>query len=779
MTEPLPKIKQNVDDICDGKNVKNCVAIERITKMLQFYSNTNYDNFHAINDCLESYKFFLRDHHHILDKHLNEDSVPTFHSDEQFNMIYTQIQNNIVCDVERCKIYSRNNRARETVNIKCNDEHLSMLIDLFDAIHCYYLHSIDMGYRNVPQFNSASEMLELQSYLSSKRKTLESIRGQQRLFNNKFTTHIIIKIIDKVPTETKQCDSDPVNEQKQAIVDLKDQLSMEGYLQKESLHLKQFRKRFIVLKDNYLYCYKTHKNDTNATEIIDLVSYKHAILSQKNVGQFLLIPASKKSSKRAFSADSLDEAQQWMNVINQSIKYTINPYSVVTDSKQESIQNTMDENVFCFGERRDYWKYFKKGKYNSIKNEVVSNKIYSVTIKQFNKALKKAKYLTSRSTNIKKLKCCYAAHNQYGMTRYAPPSPQNILSVILYTDYDSLQYKFSETFRKIFVDESQQLLKNRGNEFWNWSKTLIETVNAFGTMVKDSNISVFYHGISSPIYFPSLIPTFNSPTSTTPKLSIACQFAKAGGIIVELAKMENWCHDVKYFNCTFVSCFGNEEERLFIQPHDPNHHLQLLSIRNMSTNENYKQFVYAINIFQRITEADKYKKMEEWESVEGKTDDCINDLILMLHGQNNVNCPNYIHKMLHKWANSMTTVHMDLIVVKKHTPKISLYNPKDEDVINVDKINTCFKRVQTISLGNVMWWTVTYWNKIASMLEKINNLQYSKLTKIMIQQINDKTMEWYCFDFDKFQKICENVGWMLAKDSNEEKYILSKTQFYD
>eukprot|EP01084_Bolivina_argentea_P139131 244787_1 len=115
----------------------------------------------------------------------------------------------------------------------------------------------------------------------------------------------------------------------------------------------------------------------------------------------------------------------------------------------------------------------------------------------------------------------------------------------------------------------------RNNEFWNWSKTLIESVNYFGITIKSSNISSFYHGASM-IYFSGFSAAFNCPTSTTTKLEVAMMFARDDGIIVELGMQATF---IKYFNCTFVSCFGNEDERLFVQPSVDWKSLKLLSIR--------------------------------------------------------------------------------------------------------------------------------------------------------------------------------------------------------
>eukprot|EP01084_Bolivina_argentea_P136165 239830_1 len=187
----------------------------------------------------------------------------------------------------------------------------------------------------------------------------------------------------------------------------------------------------------------------------------------------------------------------------------------------------------------------------------------------------------------------------------------NILSVILYTDYDTLSYYFSKSFRKWNKNESFEQIAKRNREYFNWSKILSETVNGFGTSMNDTKISVFYHGLSL-MYFHSFIAAFQSPTSTTTKLQIATIFAKGDGIIVDLNRYRGGygCSGfLRYFNCSFVSNFANENERLFIQPPCASMYIQIESIRNMATDENYKQFVFAVSKLEQLSHEDKGAEM--------------------------------------------------------------------------------------------------------------------------------------------------------------------------
>eukprot|EP01084_Bolivina_argentea_P036835 68106_1 len=164
------------------------------------------------------------------------------------------------------------------------------------------------------------------------------------------------------------------------------------------------------------------------------------------------------------------------------------------------------------------------------------NKIFCIDKTAFDDAYQKAIYLLNASLLLKTTKSkIYGVNYIYGIRCGSPLTVKNVLSVILYTDYDTLSYKFSETFRKLDCNDNP---KERNREYWYWSKTLIETINCFGISMKQSSIKSFYHGISN-VYFTKFIAIFNSPTSTTTKLQIATIFAKNDGIILELCEDES------------------------------------------------------------------------------------------------------------------------------------------------------------------------------------------------------------------------------------------------
>ena len=225
-----------------------------------------------------------------------------------------------------------------------------------------------------------------------------------------------------------------------------------------------------------------------------------------------------------------------------------------TEEKEEKDEEKEVDIDYSFGHSLDYWSPSRRSKYHSLKEELTTNNIFCVEMECFDAALQKALFLLETSDHIKGIKKRYDnVTEHYGIKNGCPLSPDHVLSVVIYTDYDVLSGHFSKTFR------SKQ---KENREYFILSKLLTESVNAFGTKMADSKIPVLYHGVSM-VYFDKFIARFYCPTSTTTKLVVAYNFTGNDGIILELQREYEW---LRYLDCSFFSAFANEDERLFIQP---------------------------------------------------------------------------------------------------------------------------------------------------------------------------------------------------------------------
>ena len=148
------------------------------------------------------------------------------------------------------------------------------------------------------------------------------------------------------------------------------------------------------------------------------------------------------------------------------------------------------------------------------------------------------------------------------ISKLIPLDIEHLMSVVLYTDYSRLCYKFSRSFRKIKRNDTLERIKKRNSKYYWWSRLLRETVEYYGDDTKSSNISRFYHGTSR-LYFSRFNASFNGPTSTSCQIEVATMFSDdTNGILLELQSYDDYeLYGALYFNCSFLSCFGSEDER--------------------------------------------------------------------------------------------------------------------------------------------------------------------------------------------------------------------------
>merc|ERR1712129_148804 len=89
---------------------------------------------------------------------------------------------------------------------------------------------------------------------------------------------------------------------------------LNGYLDKQSMHIKKFRKRWMSLRAHFLFSYKTQMDEFSMkqpTEKIDLSEYEFINVDGM---RFELLTADKKK-KRVFIAPNKDEQSKWIDAI--------------------------------------------------------------------------------------------------------------------------------------------------------------------------------------------------------------------------------------------------------------------------------------------------------------------------------------------------------------------------------------------------------------------------------------------------------------------------------
>ena len=240
----------------------------------------------------------------------------------------------------------------------------------------------------------------------------------------------------------------------------------------------------------------------------------------------------------------------------------------------------MSEGAFSIGFRYDYWSKYKD-EHESIMNEMYVDKKYDnfqaeilqyqheMDMKTYKNELlvKVNEYLQSEA--VKSTKCPVSwywtgkntGEASIAMTKDTTILKDQLISIILYTDYTKLSRNFSSTFRKQHPFDSLATAKRRNQKYWWWSKNLIETVQVFGGYyANETLIGPFYTGMGTVLKIPEFQIRLFSPTSTTTHIEVAMKFSGQQGIIIEMNN-DKVGNEIKAMDVSWLSRFAEEEER--------------------------------------------------------------------------------------------------------------------------------------------------------------------------------------------------------------------------
>ena len=146
---------------------------------------------------------------------------------------------------------------------------------------------------------------------------------------------------NKDENQAEEKSDDHETDAKDDVHDDENGVTKEGYLMKKLLYIKKFRKIFIILRENHLFCYTNHKK-TEITELIDLGLFEKAEVTEKEIAEFKLLPKNEERKTRIFLAESIDDANEWVSTIN----YSIDPAKQEQNdegNEYENMQNKAEE----------------------------------------------------------------------------------------------------------------------------------------------------------------------------------------------------------------------------------------------------------------------------------------------------------------------------------------------------------------------------------------------------------------------------------------------------
>eukprot|EP01083_Nonionella_stella_P281858 959275_1 len=461
----------------------------------------------------------------------------------------------------------------------------------------------------------------------------------------------------------------------------------------------------------------------------------------------------------------------------------------VYDAKQEDdsprISDTNNSN--CIGMHYYYWDYYKNKneedrmyhpgctysdwyiprKYDTFKQEMLSNKIHCVDISVFNYVLFKANVLLQQSDFIQSIKSSMAP--MYGIQEDYKITVDIIMALIFFTDFERLRNAFVRTFKRLTPLESDTQIKARNAEFWWFSKIMLETVECWGTQLIDQKLQVFYTTFNATSScFSDMELMFCAPTSCTPHLEIATVYSE--GIMLELCPRN---YSLKLFNCSFVSSFAMEEEILFCGGRKA---LDIHSMIYVKQNENYRVFVKAIAVFNRLmNDALKPPKSEMFKvaNMDYFIVHCLVRHRLKVQGYENT-FPQYVNDTFDRCCAAKTSVQMSLMNIMTYYAGFRLVymSSQCDNLVSFDKMSRLFPNCDEMIVNMTGHVAITS-NYLMAMMDNVSGMDDIgvKLSKIELSHI-----ELQCDDkeVEKYRCLFKKNKWNLTiqQSQNQSKLYL-------
>eukprot|EP01084_Bolivina_argentea_P010940 20427_1 len=442
----LQETKTEPTDVFLHRNDPLDELIELKSALDQYYSSSE-------NELAEQYpiEVVVNDFTYLLNNFTNDDY--------KFENIYDYLGGE--CNINRCQLFRRNYRNRENT-IQHNHEKLITLKDecveqIMDKIHCFWMHSFDMGNRL-----TAKE----KSYINS-------------------------------------------NDSKQ---DNEDELLMDKKIQ-QIVNLSRTKRSAVE------------------PELINISSSKYNALE---------IYKTTTHSKNMYSFGTVFR-----------YKY---------DDKKESKIDGLQKFVAQYGNPDDAISV--RGKFPSLKEELIGNSVSTININQFNLEYKK----TNIYYNSHYCKKKYRPFEWEDLGVYIHDIPFDcLLSLVIYCNYDMLQMKLSSTYRNIDTETH--------DEFYNMGKYLSLAVNGFGDSdrgisINKVNVKQFYHGVGEKLrlkhYGIKWGISLNGPVSTSSSFEVATHFTNdCKGLVIVFGNNDSG--EPSCFDVSWLSDYPSEKEYLFLQ----------------------------------------------------------------------------------------------------------------------------------------------------------------------------------------------------------------------
>eukprot|EP01084_Bolivina_argentea_P310901 538060_1 len=372
-------------------------------------------------------------------------------------------------------------------------------------------------------------------------------------------------------------------------------------------------------------------------------------------------------------------------------------------------------------------------------------------------------------------------------------SINHLISMMIYCNYDELQKKFSETFRKLGKYETNKSLKRRHRNYYHLAKLLRECVECFGMycgeiLEMDQCISVF-HGINKCLTFTSMDTRVQVPFSTTTDYSVANSFCNNEGIILKMfISVQGWCMShfeniettqrIKCMDMHWISDFSNEQEIFCIGGISE---ISLQTIIQVQTGNDYIHYIEGLRTFSPFMETnpDNLELHLSWNGYPSNLNLQMAFRLLSheLHryAPNHTkahefkSCPQYIQRMLHTHCVNVKSLRMNSNQkVMKH-----VFWNNVPGWIDLDLITAVFPHLQYITFtaigsNNVMCFTEPLLYEY--ILEYTKKNKHSSFEEIIIQcdcEYYNKIVK--CVE--KYKHKFQNCSWSIIVEIDDTKEL--------
>ena len=431
----------------------------------------------------------------------------------------------------------------------------------------------------------------------------------------------------------------------------------------------------------------------------------------------------------------------------------------------------IEQNVYKFGYDTSSILEMKR-KYNDLKTEILNNVIFKLDIKEYTHIILKAQ---------KKLSCDIS--RSLISDDYGPLLVEHIIVLILFCDYDVLRQEYSKLLRG-------HVLAERLSEFYNFHFGLEETIQVFGIYLSDKKSSFylkkirkFYHSCSKKVAFPGIKCQFNNTTSMSANITPVALYNLSenndDGIILELGPYDM---SVKYFTCSWISSFGGEDERLFINNKGSLELHNIAFIKNIVSEKQYdlRIFLQALSCFDGSLQ-------EGWKSTSTTNEHyrIINKLIK--HKEEKKEDINEYQRTIFN-AFCDNKLKIEILVQNLRGPFCEILFESDPDasfnsvstrLIRFDILCGLFRNcrvIQTWYVGNEDYnqhsgITLEWIQKLYKMLDEMNKYKKIKLNKIIINN-NHQNIEPIINKQDinnKFSNKFFEKGWKIILNNFSDK----------